>query len=49
MKKRKPSSPDTFNKDDRKRKLDFKRKKEDQVFATKRKPKKFRFDEDDFE
>jgi hypothetical protein len=49
MKKRKPSSPSDFTKEDRKRKLDFKRKKEEQLFKTKGKPKKIKFRDDDFE
>jgi hypothetical protein len=46
MKKRKPSSHEP-NREERKRKLDFKRKK-DQLFEPgSKKPKKFNFDEDD--
>jgi hypothetical protein len=47
MKKRKSSSQEP-SREERKRKLDFKRKKEQMFEREKKLPKKFKFDEDDF-
>ena len=47
MKKRKPSSQEP-NREERKRKLDFKRKKEQMFDRETKLPKKFKFEEDDF-